>query len=336
MRTIRLKSRRNILKQISSLIPIFIRFTRHKYFYFYLFSFILFLTCLISYRQPSGLLYNLRYIVFEDSSIDSVRINLIRQHKIEQKIAYKWLENIYKNPENYSNIISPQTNQSNFYNYLQLINQNNYSSSYKLLNKPKQNFLNLTDHIVISILYSKYDTEHLEGKFYIGQLLYHLLKTHDSRFIITLCENNNTNEEVSDGIELIRKLLPVFIVNSESGKLINKYEREKQAHLQCILANFQSFPNINYLLLLQDDAQPISEHFYYQLSSLIDNRIKRQWPLNGQRQQPAFIKLYHPKWLIGYFHPSFYIITQLFSTSFLITCLYFYCYQIYISVRKSY
>ena len=83
------------------------------------------------------------------------------------------------------------------------------------------------------------------------------------------------------------------------------YEQEKQAHLQCIQANFQSFPNVDYFLLLQDDAQPIDKNFYYYLSSLIDNRIKQQWPLNSYRQQPAFIKIYHPRWLIDYLHLCF-------------------------------
>jgi hypothetical protein len=190
---------------------------------------------------------------------------------------------------------------------------------------------------VITILYGKQDTDHREGRFYIGQLLYHLLQNYQSRFIITLCENNNTNDQISDGIELIRQLLPVFIVNSKSEDIINSYEREKQAHLQCILANFQSFPNLKYLLLLQDDAKPISKDFYYQLSSLIDDRIKQQWPLNGHRKQPAFIKLYHPRWLVGYFHASFYLITQLIATSLLLTFLCFSCfylYQIIIRVRS--
>ncbi|CAF4435571.1 unnamed protein product, partial [Adineta steineri] len=136
-----------------------------------------------------------------------------------------------------------------------------------------------------------------------------------------------TNEQVSDGINLIRQILPVFIVNTKSQTIINTYEREKEAHLQCLLANFQSFPSINYLLLLQDDAEPISKNFYYQLLSLIDNRIKQRWPLHGHRQQPAFIKIYHPRWLITYIYPSIYMITQLISTSFLLTFVGFYLYQ---------
>lgn len=329
MVVIRLNSRQNIFKQISSIL-----FHWQRFIHFYLFFIILFITCLISYRQPSGLLFNFKYEFFEKSSIDSVRNVLINQQKEEQKIAYEWLENLFKNPKNYPNLISNKTHQSHFYDYLQLTNNNNHLfSSYTLFNKPKQFILNTTNHIVISILYSKQNTDHHEGKFYIGQVLYHLLKNYHSRFIITLCENNNTNDQISDGIKLIRQLLPVFIVNSKSDDLINTYEREKQAHLQCILANFQSFPNINYLLLLQDDAEPISKDLYYQLSSLIDYRIKHQWPLNGYRKQPAFIKLYHPKWLIGYFHPSVYVITQLIATSFLITFFCFYFDQVFIQVR---
>jgi len=329
-----LKSRRNILKQIISTIS-FIRFHWHQYLHCYLIFIILFVVCLISYRQSSGFLFNLKYISFGDSSIDSIRQNLINQQKQEQKIAYEWLENLFKNPQNYPNLISNQTNLSHFYDYLQLKNSNNnFSSSYTLLNKPKEFFLNSTNHIVISILYSKHNADHREGKFYIGQLLYHLLKNYHSRFLITLCENNNTNDQISDGIQLIRQLLPVFIVNSQSDILTNNFEREKQAHLQCILANFQSFSNINYLLLLQDDAEPIRQDFYYQLLSLIDYRIKQQWPLNGHRQQPGFIKIYHPKWLIGYFHPSLYIIIQLFATSFLLTFICFYFYRILIQVSQ--
>jgi len=324
-----LKTPRNIFKQILSII---FRFHWYQYLHFYLFFIILFIACLISYRKPFGLLFNLKYIIYEHSSIDFARENFIKQQKHEQKLAYEWLENLFHNPQNYRNLISNQTNQSHFYNYVQLINNNNHSSFYTLLNKPKQFYLNSTNKIVISILYSKQHTDHHEGKFYIGQLLYHLLKNYHSRFIITLCENNNTNEQISDGIKLIRHLLPVFIVNSQSEILINTYEREKQAHLQCILANFQSFSNINYLLLLQDDAKPISENFYYQLLSLIDYRIKQQWPLNGHRQQPAFIKIYHPRWLISYFHPSLYIITQLIATSFLLT---FFCFICFYYFKKN-
>ena len=323
MWALRLNSRRNIFEQISFFIS-FILCRWHQRVHFYLVFITLFIASFISYRQPSSLLYNIKHRVFESPSIQSVRNNLINRQKEEQKIAYEWLENILKNPQNYPNIISNRTQQSNFYNYLQTTN-----SSYTLLHQPKQPSLNTTDHIVISILYSKHDTDHREGKFYIGEMLYHLLKNYHSRLIITLCENNNTNEKISDGIELIRRLLPVFIVNTISRSVIDTFEREKQAHVQCILANFQSFPNINYLLLLQDDAKPISEDFSNQLLSLIDYRIGKQWPINGYRQHPAFIKIYHPRWLIGYFHPSLYIITQLIATSLLLTFTLFICFYFY-------
>jgi hypothetical protein len=323
----RLKSRRNIFKQILFWISFILFRWRHR-IHFYLFFIVLFIASFISYRQPSSLLFNIKHI-FESSSIESVRNNIINQQKQEQKIAYEWLENILKNPENYPNLISNQTQQSHFYNYLHTI-----KSSYTLLNKPKQSSLNTDDHIVISILYSKQSTDHREGKFYIGEILYHLLKNYHPRFIITLCENNNTNAEISDGIKLIRRLLPVFIVNSRSESVINTFEREKQAHVQCILANFQSFPKINYLLLLQDDAKPINEDFSNRLLSLIDYRIERQWPINGPRQHPAFIKIYHPQWLISYIHPSVYMITQLIATSLFLTFVLFMCFYVYQIISK--
>jgi len=323
----RLKPRRNL-----SIIS-FILFRWHHRIHFFLVFIILLIASIISYRQPYSLLFNFKHSIFQYSSTESVRINLINQQKQEQKLAFEWLENLLKNPQHYPNLISNQTQQFHFYNYLQITN--NLSSSYTLLNKPKQIPVNTTNHIVLSILYSKQDTDHREGKFYIGQMLYHLLKNYHSRFIITLCENNNTNEQISDGINLIRHLLPVFIVNSMSQTIVNTYEREKQAHLQCILANFESFPKLNYLLLLQDDAEPISKDFYNQLLSLIDYRIKQQWPLNShRRKQPAFIKIYHPRWLIGYFHPSFYVITQLIATSFLLTFVGFYFYKFIIQVSE--
>ncbi|CAF4522773.1 unnamed protein product, partial [Rotaria sp. Silwood2] len=239
-----------------------------------------------------------------------------------------------KHSENHSNLISKQTQQSIFYDYLET--KTNLLSSYTLLNKPKQTLLNKHDHIIISILYSKQDSDHREGKFYIGQILYHLLKNYHSRFIITLCENNNTNDQISDSIELIRRLLPVFIINTLPESIINTYEREKQAYLQCLLANFQSFPNANYLLLLQDDAEPTNKNFYNQLLSLIDYRIKQQWPLYGHRKQPAFIKIYHPRWLISYFHPSFYIVIQLIATSLFLTLVFFICFYFYeIIIQKK-
>ncbi|CAF0806640.1 unnamed protein product [Rotaria sp. Silwood1] len=323
----RLKHRRNIFKYILSTISFILCRWNHR-IHIYLFLITLCITSFISYRQPFSLL-------FQESPIESVRSNLINQHKKEQKLAFEWIENILKHPQNYSNFISNQTQQSKFYDYLQI--KTNLLSSYTLLNKPKQTLLNKQDHIIISILYSKQDSDHREGKFYIGQILYHLLKNYHSRFVITLCENNNTNEQTSDSIELIRRLLPVFIINTLSEFLINTYEREKQAYLQCLLANFQSFPNANYLLLLQDDAEPINKNFYNQLLSLIDNRIKQQWPLNGHRKQPAFIKIYHPRWLISYFHPSFYIIIQLIATSLFLTLVFFICFYSYqITIRKKY
>ncbi|CAF4406858.1 unnamed protein product, partial [Rotaria socialis] len=272
-------------------------------------------------------------LLFQSSSIETVRNNLLNQHKQEQKVAIEWIENVLKNPQHYPNLVSNQTQQSTFYDYLQM--RNHLSSSlYTLLNKTKTIPLMKHDHIVVSILYSKQDSDYREGKFYVGQILYRLLKNHHSRFIITLCENNNTNDQISDGIQLIRRLLPVFIVNSKSESL-NVYEREKQAYLQCILANFQSFPNANYLLLLQDDAEPNSDNFYNELLSLIDNRIQQQWPLDGQRKQPAFIKIYHPRWLIGYLHPSIYIIIQLFATSLFLTLFFFFLFYLYETMMQN-
>ncbi|CAF0860950.1 unnamed protein product [Rotaria sordida] len=327
MFTFRSKYQRNIFKQILSIIS-FILFCRNHRIHIYIFFIILFITSYISYRQPFSLL-------FQTSSIESVRNNLIDQHKQEQKLAFEWIKNLLEYPEKYSNLISNQTQQSKFYDYIQI--KPNLLSSYTLLNKPKQTLLDKHDHIIISILYSKQDSDHQEGKFYIGQILYHLLKNYHSRFIITLCENNNTNDQISDGIKLIRRLLPVFIINTLSESFINAYEREKQAHLQCLLANFQSFPNTNYLLLLQDDAEPINKNFYNQLLSLIDYRIKQQWPLNGHRKQPAFIKIYHPRWLISYYHPSFYIIIQLIATSLFLTLVCFICFYLYqIIIQKKY
>lgn len=316
-----LKHRHNIFKQFFFIIY-FILFRWQQRIHLYIALIVLLITSYVSYRHPFGLL-------FQNSSIETVRSNLIKQQKQEQQIAVKWMENVLRNPQHYPNLISNKTLQSKFYDYLQPNDHPSSKSSYSLLNRPQQTSKMEQDHIIISILYSKQDSDHREGKFYIGQILYHLLKHHNSRFIITLCENNNTNEQVADDIELIRRLLPVFIVNSKSESHINAFEREKQAYLQCVLANFESFPKANYLLLLQDDAEPISKDFYNQLLSLIYGRIQTQWPLDGHRRQPAFIKIYHPRWLIGYSHPSFYIIVQLFATSLFLTMLLFACFYLY-------
>jgi hypothetical protein len=104
--------------------------------------------------------------------------------------------------------------------------------------------------------------------------------------------------------------------------------------LQCILANFQTFSHVNYLLLLQDDAQPIDDDFHVRFLSLVDNRIRKQWPLNGIRQQPAFIKVYHPRWLLDYLHPSVYIVVQLLATSVFLTSILFMIVHIVISMRQ--
>jgi hypothetical protein len=326
----RLKYRRNCLKPVLSIFS-FLLFRWRQLIHLYIFISVVFITVLISYYQPFGLLFNFKHIVPERPSIVPIRNNLINKQKEEQRQAYEWLDNVWKNPKNYSNIISNQTEQSRFYDFIHIKNFNSSLSSYKLFQMPKQtslnNHTNTNDQIIISILYSQQDIDHRDGKFYVGQVLYQLLKNYHSRFIITLCENKNTDEKISNDIDLIRRLVPVFIVNtiSSSNITMDIYEQEKQAHLQCILANFQSFPNANYLLLLQDDAQPIHDDFYLRFLSLIDHRIKQQWPLNGYRQQPAFLKIYHPRWLIDYLHPSFYIIIQLIATSLFLTFLSFTC-----------
>jgi len=335
----RLKLRRNYYIQSILSNILFILFRWHQRIHIYIFIIVLFIASLISYYQPFGLLFNLTHIVPERPSIIPIRNNLIDKQKQEQRQAYEWLDNVWKNSKDYSNIISNQTEQSNFYDFIHMKPMNSSLSSYKLFDKPKQiplnNQTNNNDQIIISILYSQQDIDHRDGKFYVGQLLYHLLKNYHSRFIITLCENNNTNNKLSDDIDLIRRLVPVFIINTiYSDQIIDTYEQEKQAHLQCILANFQSFPNINYFLLLQDDAQPSNEDFYHRLLSLIDYRIKQQWPINGYRQQPAFLKIYHPRWLIDYLHPSFYIIVQLIATSLILTYFSFACFYLFQIIKQ--
>jgi hypothetical protein len=332
----RLKFRRNCIQSILFNIP-FILFRWHHRIHLYIFIIILFIASLISYYQPFGLLFNLKHIVPERPSIIPIRNNLINKQKQEQRQAYEWLDNLWKNSKNYSHIISDQTEQSRFYDFIHIKTTNSSVSSYKLFDKPKlNNQTNINnDKIIISILYSQQGTDHRDGKFYVGQVLYHLLKNYHSRFIITLCENNNTNTKISDEIDLIRRLVPVFLINTiYSEQMSDMYEQEKQAHLQCILANFQSFPNTNYFLLLQDDAQPTNEDFYHRLLSLIDNRIKQLWPLNGHRQHPAFLKIYHPRWLIDYLHPSFYLIVQLIATSLILTYFSFACFYLFQIIKQ--
>jgi hypothetical protein len=295
------------------------------------------LALIISYYQPFGLIYNLTHILPERPSIIPIRDKLIDKQKQEQRQAYEWLDNLWKNSKKYSNIISNQTEQSRFYDFIQLKSSNISHPFYQLFDKPKQTpghypNNNIDDQIIISILYSQQDTNHRDGKFYVGQVLQHLLKHYHSRFIITLCENNNTDVKVSDEIDLLRRLVPVFLINTFPSDI---YEQEKQAHLQCILANFQSFPNQNYFLLLQDDAQPMHDDFYHRIASLIDNRIKQQWPLDGHRSQPAFLKIYHPRWLIDYLHPSFYLIVQLIATSLFLTYLSFACFYLFQCLKQS-
>ncbi|CAF3976243.1 unnamed protein product [Adineta steineri] len=335
----RLKYRRNCIKTIISNLT-YVLFRWHHRIHIYIFLIILFIASLASYYQPFGLLFNLKHIVPERPSIVPIRNNLINKQKQEQKQAYEWLDNLWKNSKNYSNIISNQTGRSHFYDFIHMKNSNSSLSSYQLFDRPKQilinNHSNVNDQIIISILYSQQDIDHRDGKFYVGQVLYQLLKNYHSRFIITLCENNNTNDKISSDIDLIRRLVPVFIVNTISSEsTMDMYEKEKQAHLQCILANFQSFPNVNHLLLLQDDAEPIHDNFYQRFLSLIDDRIKQQWPSTGHRQQPAFVKIYHPRWLIDYLHPSFYIIIQLFATSLFLTSFSFICYYLFQIIKQA-
>ncbi|CAF1359905.1 unnamed protein product [Rotaria magnacalcarata] len=335
----RLKCRQNYSKIIASSIS-FILFRWHQRIHFYLSIIVLFIAGLMSYYKPFGLLYNFKYVKPETSLIIPIRNNLIEKQKQQQQQAYEWLDSVWKNPKNYSNIISNQTDQSRFYDFIHMQTINSSLSSYKLFEKPKQTSSNTqtdtSDQIIISILYTQQDVDHRDGKFYVGQVLYQLLKNYHPRFIITLCENGNADDKISDDIELIRRLVPVFIINTmNSAQTLDMYEREKQAHLQCILANFQSFPNANYFLLLQDDAQPIGDDFYLRFLSLIDYRIKQRWPIDGYRKQPAFIKVYHPRWLIDYRHPSFYIIVQLFASSLFLTFFSFACFYLFQIIKQS-
>ena len=319
------KCRRNPIRSLSTSIS-FVLFRWHQRIHFYVFVLVLFIAVLVSLHLPFGLLFNWRFIVPERPSIEPVRNRIIAQQKQAQQFAFEWLDHLWKNARNFPSIISNQTGASRFYDLMSPAPNRSPLSTYELFDKSKRsawhNSTPTDEHVVISILYSRQNTDHREGTFYVGQLLHHLLRTHHSRFIITLCENNNTSERVSDDIDLIRRLVPVFVVNARAAAAdenVDMYEQEKQAHLQCILANFQSFRQMNHLLLLQDDAPPIGEDFYVRLSSLIDNRLKKQWPLDGVRQQPAFLKIYHPRWLIDYLHPSLYIIVQLIATSLFLT-----------------
>lgn len=327
----RLNFRRNFLASIFARIS-YLLFRWPQRIHFYLFLIVLSLAGVISYYQPFGLLYNIKHIVPERPSMIPIREKLINQQKLAQKEAYDWLDNLWKNSKQFPHLISNQTEQSQFYNLMNFTSSVSSRSFYQLLNKPSRQISShqqpiIDDQIIISILYSQQNIGHRDGNFYVGQVLQHLLKNYHSRFIITLCENINNNEtNVSDDINLIRRLVPVFLINTfYSDSLTDMYEREKHAHLQCILANFESFQNQNYFLLLQDDAQPMTEDFHRQLLSLIDHRIKKQWPLDGHRTQPAFLKIYHPRWLTDYLHPSFYIIVQLIATSLFLTCFSFAC-----------
>ena len=318
MFTLRMRYRRYIFSSFS-----LIRCGGAYSSYIYTFVIVLSVASVISYYQPFGLLYTLKHISFTKIPKESARTRFVDQQKAQQHVAYEWLKNLSMNAKSYPHLMSHRTQQSRFYDHLQL--QTNRSSGYTLLHRSKSIGLDTDEHVLISILYGRDQTDHREGKFYIGEVLHHLLRNHHPRFLITLCENDNSKEKISDGIELIRRLLPVFLIGNSSTSFTNVYEREKQAHLQCILANFQSFPKVKYFLLLQDDAEPSNEDFYFRLSSLIDQRIARQWPIDGERRFPAFIKIYHPRWLIDYLHPSFYIVVQLFATSLLLTFVAFAC-----------
>ncbi|CAF0798013.1 unnamed protein product [Adineta ricciae] len=335
----RLKYRRNIIQSVISYVT-FIFFHWHHRIHLYTYLIVTCIACCVSYYQPFGLLFNVTRFVPENQATNAVRNKLIIKQKQEQREAYEWLDNVWKNSRNYSHIISTESEQSRFYDFLQIKSYDSRLSSYQLfhqpVSKPAHNVTNITEQIVISILYSRQDTDHREGKFYVGQVLYQLLKNYHSRFIITLCENNNSNDKISDEINLIRRLVPVFIVNTiSSNGIFDMYEQEKQAHLQCILANFQSFSHVNYFLLLQDDAEPVHEDFYSRFVSLIDSRVKHQWPKDGPRKQPAFVKIYHPRWLIDYLHPSLYIIVQLIATSLFLTFMSFIGFHTFQMIKQN-
>lgn len=299
------------------------RFVRFRFSYLSTFIVVVCLACLVSYFQPFGFLYAFRHIFLQPDVDENLIQNFVEQHKKQQKIAFHWLNNVS------SPLISSQTNQSRFYDFLHW--NDDPTASYKLFERPKRNSISkTTNEILISILYGRREMNRNEGKFYIGQVLFRLLKNLHSRFIVTLCENENTDEMISEDINVIRRLLPVFIINTTSSSSPNPFEREKEAHVQCILANFHSFPNVKYFLLLQDDAEPINDDFYSRLSTFIDQRIEHRWSSDDvQRSYPGFVKIYHPRWLIDYFHPSIYIVTQLFATSLFLTFIIWICLDIY-------
>ncbi|CAF1112727.1 unnamed protein product, partial [Didymodactylos carnosus] len=293
-----------------------------KRFYIYTFLFTIIITAYVSYNIEFGVLYNLRHMKPETPSIINYRQKLISKQKKEQSDAYNWLQQLYE--QSSTNKLFTN-NQSTFYNYINT--SVSTSSDYYLLNYNKTTTTKVTqsDMIVITILYSSNGNDRQEGKFYIGQVLKTLLEQYDDpRIIVTICENSHYNDEqlqhIGDEIKLIRKLVPVYIVNAQAIHThslnieLNEYEREKQAHLKCLKANFESFTSSDYVLLLQDDAKPIDKIFLNTLLYLIDQRFK-QW-----KEKPAFLKIYHPRWLIDYAkHPSVYIIVQLLAMSLLLT-----------------
>ena len=311
-----------LLKQLKTLRNslIFAVFRWNQRFHLYLVILILSLASWFSYQQPFGLLFTVKHILPTNPVVLPKREQLIIQQKEKQRVTYEWLEQLRKNPNKYPLIISNKTQRSRFYDFMQNDTPVSNLSSYVIFNRPVQSektpIETIDEPVLVSILYSQQDTDYRQGKFYVGQVLQQLLKYYHRNFIVTLCENNNTAEHGSDTIEIIRQLVPVFIVNTvSSNSPINIYEQEKQAHVQCILANFQSFPRVNHFLLLQDDAEPVDEYFYDNLLFLIRSRFKNQWPPKGTRQQPGYVKIYHPKWLNGYFPPSVYNISQLLATT---------------------
>ena len=321
----RLRYRRLLFKSFPCA-NIFVSSNRYNPKYLYLFLVVLSITSVISYQTPFALLFNIKYFSLEYTPPTSIRDSFIEQHKQQQQIAYLWFRTILSRWYEFPQLISKETKQSVFYEY---IRSNSISVNYQLIEPPKKTTVDVDDKIVISILFTPKHLDHRKGTFYVGQIIYQLLKNYDNRFLITLCENDDFNSEISEEVELIRQLLPVFLVHVSNNGSMDTFEQEKQAHLNCILANFESFPKSNYLLLLQDDAEPANDDFYSRLSGLIDQRLKHQWPANGHRKQPGFMKIYHPRWLIDYFHPSFYMLTQLLSLSFLLASLMFGCFFLY-------
>ena len=75
----------------------------------------------------------------------------------------------------------------------------------------------------------------------------------------------------------------------------HRLEKEKQDYAYCMQRSLDVVPGVNNILILEDDALPHKDMF-----PLLDHTITNRLSTQSSNDRTAYVKFFHPQWLIGY------------------------------------